>query len=117
MKERRAQRVAEALKEELTELIGYEMNDPRLDSVSVTDVLLSPDMKKARVLVAAGEETITILEGARHYLRREAASRLNLFRAPDLHFEPDAGIAPDRVASLLRRVRKGRLQGEKKPSE
>lgn len=116
MNERRAQRVAEALKEELAELIAYELNDPRVDSVSVTEVFLSPDMKKARVLVAAGEETLNVLEGARHYLRREVAARLNLFRAPDLHFEADAGVAPDRIPSLLKRMRKGRPQDEKNPS-
>lgn len=117
MNQRRSQRVSEALREELTELIGYEMNDPRLGAVTVTDVLLSPDLKRARILVAGGEDTVAVLERAKHYLRREVASRLSLFRVPDLRFEADAGIAPDRVETLLKRVRRGRPRDEKKPSE
>jgi ribosome-binding factor A len=108
MNERRAQRVSEALREELTELIGYEMDDPRLSSVDVTDVLLSPDLRQARVLVTGDAGTLEVLEGARHFLRRQLARRLRLFRVPDLHFEAGAEVAPDRIETLLKRVRKGR---------
>jgi ribosome-binding factor A len=116
MNERRSQRVSEALREELTELIGYEMDDPRLSSVSVTDVLLTPDLKQARILVTADAETVAVLDRARHFLRREVARRLRLFRVPDLRFEPGAGVAPDRIETLLKRVRKGRPR-EKNSSE
>src|SRR5215470_15282994 len=38
MDERRTARVAEAVREELAELIGFELNDPRLTGVDVTQV-------------------------------------------------------------------------------
>ena len=82
-----------AVERELSEIIGYEMSDPRLRSVDVTEVVVTPDSRHARVLVHAGgtgEErgsALVALEGARHYLRRELASRLRLFRIPELHFE------------------------------
>lgn len=111
----RAERVSEALKEELGEIISYELSDPRIGEATVTEVLISPDMKHAQVRLHLGtkpnenEETIQALDGARHFLRRQLAERLNLYRVPELHFEPD--IAPNlsgKVEHLLKRVRRGR---------
>jgi ribosome-binding factor A len=114
----RAERVSEALREELGEMIAYELSDPRIGDATVTEVLVSPDMKHAQVRLHLGapagknHETIEALENARHFLRRQLAERLSLFRVPELHFESD--IAPElsgRVERLLKRVRKGRPRG------
>jgi ribosome-binding factor A len=111
----RAGRVSEALREELSELIGYEMSDPRLAVVDVTDVVVAPDMRHARIRVAVGggeterRGALEALQGARRFLRRELAVRLRLFRVPELHFESDPVAAdPARLRRLLKRVRKGR---------
>jgi ribosome-binding factor A len=45
MDEHRSQRVSAAVREELTEIIGFEMEDPRLAAVDVTDVTVSPDSR------------------------------------------------------------------------
>jgi ribosome-binding factor A len=113
MEQHRAGRVSETIREELGEIIGYELDDPRIQSVDVTEVVVSPDMRHARVRVhLAGKEggrqdTLEALEGARHFLRRELASRLRLFRSPELHFEADLGTANlERIEQLLKRARK-----------
>jgi ribosome-binding factor A len=49
---RRILRVSEAVKEELNEIIGFEMEDPRLLEVEVTDVQVSPDSRHAVVKVS-----------------------------------------------------------------
>ena len=49
MDEIRFARVAEAIREEVSELISYEMTDPRVADVQVTEVLVSPDLRKARI--------------------------------------------------------------------
>jgi ribosome-binding factor A len=55
------------------------------------------------------QETIRALEGARHFLRRQLAERLNLFRVPELHFESDVTPAADgRMDHLFKRIRRGR---------
>jgi ribosome-binding factor A len=114
------------MREELSELIGYELSDPRIEDVSVAEVHVSPDMRHARVLVVAGEaaraESLLALEGARHFLRRQLARRLDLRRVPELHFESEAVPPGPRLENLLRRVRRGRPRDggadpEKKPSE
>lgn len=122
MDSHRAQRVSEALREELGELIAYELSDPRIGDAVITEVLLSPDMKHAQVrlhLEAQGgqkEETIRALDGARHFLRRQLAERLSLFRVPELHFETDVSAPADRVGRLLKRIRRGRPRDGEPPS-
>lgn len=118
----RAERVSEALREELGELIAYELSDPRIGDATVTEVLVSPDMRHAQVRVHLGgdageKDTIQALDGARHFLRRQLAERLNLYRVPELHFEADVspGVAA-RMEHLLKRVRRGRPREEEPPS-
>jgi ribosome-binding factor A len=114
MTDHRAERISEALREELSELIGYELNDPRVGSATVTDVQVTPDKRHAIVRIGIGsdsdkQQTLAGLEHARSFLRRELAVRLELFRIPELHFEADVAteIGP-RMEHLLKRVKKGR---------
>src|SRR3954447_9559536 len=96
MDERRTRRVSEAVREELIELIGFEMADPRLLPVEVNHVNVTPDGRHALVSVGVrGDEKVTrdafeALDHARNYLRHELARRLSLRRVPELHFEADA---------------------------
>ncbi|HVN04564.1 MAG TPA: 30S ribosome-binding factor RbfA [Bryobacteraceae bacterium] len=122
MDEHRARRVSEALREELSEIIGFELSDPRLVVVDVTDVTVSPDSRHATVKVnLAGDEreqhqAMAALERAGNYLRHELASRLNLRKVPELHFEPDLHPeAASRVEILLKRAKKKRAQTENQP--
>ena len=110
MDERRILRVSEAVKEELTEIIGFEMEDPRLLDVDVTDVQVSPDSRHA---VKRQHHALAALEHAAGYLRRELALRLQLRQVPELHFEQDKNPnVESRIDFLLRRVRKSRGRDE-----
>jgi len=76
----RTERISEALREELTELVGYELADPRVASATVTGLEVSPDKRHALVLVRVDEgadtqQTIAALEHAAPFLRREVARR------------------------------------------
>ena len=112
------------MREELIELIGFEMADPRLLPVEVNLVHVSPDGRHAHVIVGVrGEEKVqrdafAALEHAQNYLRHQLASRLGLRRVPELHFEPDLGSSSeDRLERLLARARKTRGHDEKLPSK
>src|SRR5215510_12784060 len=111
MDERRTLRVSEAVREELTEIVGFELDDPRLVGVDVTEVHVSPDSRHASVKIATrGNEkqqnqALLALEHASAYLRRELASRLQLRHVPELHFERDKNPDVDsRINFLLRRA-------------
>jgi ribosome-binding factor A len=115
MEDHRARRVSEAVKEELAEIIGFEMDDPRLDSVNVTNADVSSDMRTAHIKVAIeiGKEkkALEALEHAKGFLKHELASRLNLRRIPDLHFSTDTHPdAESRIDFLIRRAKRSRAR-------
>src|SRR5204863_5735918 len=92
MHEHRTLRVAEAVREELSEIIGFETEDTRLLAIEVLEAHVSPDGRHATVRVAVRgtgreqKESMAALEHARHYLRHELAIRLSLRHVPELHF-------------------------------
>jgi ribosome-binding factor A len=114
MPQHRTQRISEALREELSEMIGYELSDPRVASATVTGIDVSPDKRHALVRVrvdhdADAQQAIAALEHAATFLRREVARRLALFRVPELHFQADiATELGGRMDQILKRIKKGR---------
>lgn len=124
----RLERLSEAMREELSELIGYEMGDPRVNGVGITGVLMSADGRHAVVRVSVDGEAgdpgraLLALDGARGYLRRELARRLELHHLPELRFEPEVLGSPARMRNLFKKIKKGRPRPvppemqEKKPS-
>ena len=122
MDERRTARVSEAVREELAEIIGFELDDPRLAEVQVTEVHVSSDGRYAHIKVAiSGDDrqqkaALAALDHARHYLRHEVGSRLSLRHVPELHFSQDRyADADSRVEILLRRAKKTRSRSENLP--
>jgi ribosome-binding factor A len=111
----RRERVADSIREELEELIGYELSDPRIGGVSITEVHLSPDFRHVSVLLllegsaADQEQTLAALDHAKPFLRHQLAERLQLHRTPELHFEAalPATLAA-RAPHILKRIRRGR---------
>ncbi len=113
MDERRTLRVSEAVREELTELIGFELDDPRLTDVEVSETHVSPDGKHAHVKVAVRgdegvqKEALAGLEHAKSYMRRELASRLQLRHVPELHFDLDKHAdVENRIDFLIKRAKR-----------
>jgi ribosome-binding factor A len=128
MDEHRVQRVAEALRDELSEMIAFELADPRVSGVSLTEVHVSPDLKVASVRLSLPEDAdkkqvLVAMNHAKSFIKRELAVRLDLFRIPELRFEVDLSLSANpRLEQLLKRVRKGRPRdgesmekSEKKP--
>jgi len=111
----RTGRVSEAVRVELSEIISFEMEDPRLSDVVVTEVHVTPDMRHAHIKVGVEAsnphplKALKALEHASNYLRHELASRLDLRHPPALHFVIDEHPeAPARIELLLKRARKSR---------
>jgi ribosome-binding factor A len=114
IQDHRTERITEAIREELSEMIGYEMADPRVGSAIVTEVQISPDKRHALVRVRVSEDsdakkTIEALDHARNFLRRQLATRLDVYRIPELHFEADVSSElGSKMEYLLKRIKKGR---------
>ena len=106
----RRERVAEQLREEISQLMMREMKDPRVRLASVSSVSVSPDLRQARVMISAlGEdnERTAVVAAMRHaegFVRAQLGSRLESLRSiPHLRFELDESSAYSvRISSMLR---------------
>ena len=112
-REHHYKRVADSLREELSAMLEGELGDPRIGLASVTEVLLAPDGKSARVYVAVAgdaeeaERTLEGLRAARGYIRREVGVRLGMARPPELVFHIDRSQEYSaRIEELLGRAKK-----------
>lgn len=106
---RRPERMAEALKDEIAEVVGFELDDPRLLTATVTDVTVSDDLRDAKVYVIVEgdeEEKKKAFRGLQHastFVRQQVAMNLNLRHAPHLHFVRDtAEENAARIGEILR---------------
>ena len=92
---RRPEKVAEHVREEIAQIVGYELDDPRVAIATVTEVRMSDNLREARVFVTVSgtdEEALSALTALRHaapYVRRQLAVNLNLRHAPEIHFIRD----------------------------
>ena len=107
------ERLGEALREEIETILEGELGDPRIGLVNVSEVILAPDSRSARVLVVAqgndadAAETMEGLQAASGYVRRELVERLHLRRAPELLFILDRShLYQTRIDELLNRTKK-----------
>ena len=91
----RAQRIADRIREELSEILLMESSDPRLSGIQVTDVEVDRELDYANIYVSSLEgserakEILQALGHARGFLRSELAHRIELRSFPNLRFHWD----------------------------
>ncbi len=105
---RRPEQLAEVVREEVSQIVGYELDDPRVERVTVTDVRVSENLRDATVYFTAEgteaekAEALKALHKAAPYVRRQLGVALNLKYTPELHFVRDTvEEAASRVEALL----------------
>jgi len=110
-------RVAETLREEIGAMIEGELSDPRIAFCYVSEVVLNPGGKSARVYVAvngaveditkAETDTVAGLEAAKGFIRYELKERMGVRHVPELSFFADrSGRFQARIEELMERSRK-----------
>jgi ribosome-binding factor A len=104
----RVERIAEQIREELSQILATEVSDPGVGLVTITRVKVTADLSLARaywtVLGEAKERTDTAkaLNRAVPYLRHLLSQRLTLRRAPELKFQYDESVAAhDRIERII----------------
>ena len=110
---RRPEQVAETLRQVIAEGLTREVRDPRVGFVTVTSVLVTPDLSHARIMVsvpgdeAAQSRALDGLLSAAGFLRSRAARALSTRTVPELHFELDKGVEhAARIEELLESIRR-----------
>lgn len=109
----RLQRIADRIRQELSELLIREISDPRLQLIYVTDVKVDRELAFADIFVSAveggerREEVLAGLESASGFIRRALANRVELRSFPRLrfHWDPTPENA-DHIEQVLAELRK-----------
>ena len=105
---RRPERLAETLREEIAEVVGFELDDPRVEMVTVTEVSVSDDLRDAKVYVLIDgsedevKKALRALQNAAVFVRQQVAMNLSMRFAPHLHFVRDSAEEnASRINSIL----------------
>lgn len=109
---RRMERVNELLRGEVSNVVLWEIRDPRVSPLlSITGVDTSSDLRHARVYVSVMApsdeqgEALRALRSASGFIRRALHRRLHIRRIPDLAFELDTTIEEgEQMLHLIDRV-------------
>jgi ribosome-binding factor A len=114
----RAERVAEQIQRELSQLLREDVKDPRVGRVTITAVEVSADLSHAKVFVThlAGrehaDEAVRALQHTAGFLRTALSHRMQLYSVPQLHFAYDDSIeAGMRLSKLIDDA----VAGDRKP--
>ena len=108
----RLQRIADRMRQELSEMLIRELNDPRLKQIFVTDVKIDKELAFADVYVSALEgvsrskDVLAGLESASGFIKRTLASRIELRAFPRVRFHWD--VTPenaDHIEKILAELR------------
>lgn len=109
----RANRVAEQMKKEMSDIISRRLKDPRVGFVTVTDVEVTGDLQQAKVFITVlGDEdtkaeTLKALEKAKGFIRSEIGSRIRLRKTPEIFFEFDESIEyGNRIEKIIAELKK-----------
>ncbi len=108
MASERLNRVAEAIKQEIAQILQRELKDPRIGFVTITRVNITADLQQATVYFSLLDghgtlkETEIGLKSAQGFIRRLLGERLRLRVTPEVMFRADPSIADSiRMSKLL----------------
>ena len=117
MLSKRPQRVGDLIREVICEMLLRDLNDPRLESVTITEVEVTADLKLATVFFSAmgnqSREEVSLhgLQSATGYIRKKLGKELRLRYVPDLLFKVDQsfeyGSKIDRLIRTLQEEKNG----------
>ncbi|GGB95303.1 ribosome-binding factor A [Oxalicibacterium flavum] len=104
----RGVRVADQIQRDLAEIIAFELKDPRVGMVTITEVQVTPDYAHAKVFFTMLSDkpddirnTTEGLRAAAGYIRRELGRRVTIHTLPELHFVHDNSTARGMEMSKL----------------
>ncbi|SFG49566.1 ribosome-binding factor A [Desulfotomaculum arcticum] len=98
MMSHRPERLAEAIKKEVSDLLREELKDPRIGFATLTWVEVSNDLKYAKIFVSVygnkeeQKATMAALKKAQGYVRTELGRRIRLRHVPEVSFKLDDSI-------------------------
>ena len=116
---RRTQQMGEFLREEVTDIIRTELDDPRLGFWTITRVEVSQEIRSARIYVSVmgteqeRKDTLKALRGAAGFIRTHLKPRMRTRIIPELDFRDDRSM--EHAEEIARTLRELHQEEERRP--
>ena len=110
---KRSARVSDQMKHELAEILMRKIKDPRVRSVTVTDVVVTDDLRNAKIFISSydvdRESSLKGLQSAAAFIRSELGKRMRLKFMPEIIFRYDDTVERGaNIMELLHQIEKER---------
>lgn len=116
----RPERVANAIRRELCNIIHQDLKDPRIGFTTITKVEVSPDLRNAKIYYSVlgngkkRKSTEIALENAKGFIKRLIGNRLKLRFMPEISFKIDKSFEyTERIDKILDKISKEKSEKEK----
>lgn len=107
----RPERVAEAIRKEISTMIQEELKDPRIGFTTITKVEITPDLRYAKIYYTvlgnekAKKSTEIALKNAKGFIKGHIGDRLKLRYTPEIIFKVDESIEyADKIERLFDKI-------------
>ena len=98
---KRSDRISDLIKVEISNILSFEVKDPRVRGITVLRVDLSSDMKNAFIFFSSDnsfndldtEEILVGLEKAKGFIRKKLSNNLSLRRTPEILFKEESYLS------------------------
>lgn len=111
----RIEKLQELIKQETSKMLLYDIKDPRIGFVTVTDVEMTGDLREAKIYVSIMgnaeqiKDTMDGLNSALGFVRREIGKRIRLRFTPEISFAPDKSLDySEHIQKILLQIEKER---------
>ena len=121
---KRADRVGDLIKSEISGILLKDVRDPRLRHITITGVKMSDDLRSAKIFfvplggdATGSDETIEGLRRASGFFRKELGRKLRLRYVPEITFMYDKSFEyGDRIDRLLAGIQVQENEDDKQDS-
>ena len=115
----RIEKLQELIKQEVGKMLLYDIKDPRIGFVTVTEVEMTGDLREAKIFVSIMgndeqiKDTMEGLNSALGFIRREIGKRIRLRFTPEISFAPDKSLDySEHIQKILLQIEKERVSTE-----
>lgn len=109
----RTDRLDSLFLKEISSIIQFDLNDPKIGFATVSEVKISPDLSLAKVYVSffgknyKKRDGIEALRRAKGFIKTELAHRIKIRKIPDLEFIVDDSLdKAEHIESIINKNKK-----------
>lgn len=107
----KAEKIAGIIQKNISEIIQFDLKDPKIGFITITDVTVTNDLSIAKVYVsflgqkAREEAGMKAIERSKGFIRSHLAKRLSMRKVPELIFLVDKSLEKgNHIEEIIRKI-------------